>query len=152
MAGAGEQMTDGAAGGVRVLIVDDHEVLASTLAMALEVDDQLEVVGTAGSLADAEALLRERGVDVLLLDHRLPDGDGIASIPRLQDLAPDARIIVLTASTSDDLLLAALENGAAGFVSKTRGLGELKSAVNAVVAGESVVSPELLTRLIPRLT
>jgi DNA-binding NarL/FixJ family response regulator len=137
---------------VRVLIIDDHEVLASTLAMALEVDDDLQVVGTAGSLADAEALLRGRDVDVLLLDHRLPDGDGIASIPRLQELAPDARIIVLTASTSDDLLLAALENGAAGFVSKTRGLGELKSAVSAVVAGESVVSPELLTRLIPRLT
>jgi len=153
MSGAGEQgMTGSETGGVRVLIVDDHEVLASTLAMALEADDDLEVVGTAGSLADAEALLGRRGVDVLLLDHRLPDGDGIASIPRLQELAPDARIIVLTASTSDDLLLAALENGAAGFVSKTRGLGELKAAVSAVVAGESVVSPELLTRLIPRLT
>ncbi len=153
MPGVGEQgMTGEAAGGVHVLIVDDHEVLASTLAFALGADDGLEVVGTAGSIADAEAVLRGHRVDVMLLDNRLPDGDGIASIPRLQELAPDARIIVLTASTSDDLLLAALENGAAGFVSKTRGLDELKSAVNAVVAGESVVSPELLTRLIPRLT
>ena len=137
---------------VRVLIVDDHEVLASTLAMALGAEEGLDVVATAGSLSAAQAVLNERRADVLLLDHRLPDGDGIAAIPRLQELAPDARIIVLTASTSDDLLLAALENGAAGFVSKTRGLDELKAAVHAVVAGESVVSPELLTRLIPRLT
>jgi two-component system response regulator DevR len=137
---------------VRVLIVDDHEVLASTLALALAAEEGLDVVGTAGSLASAQTVLHESRADVVLLDHRLPDGDGIAAIPRLQELAPDARIIVLTASTSDDLLLAALENGAAGFVSKTRGLEELKAAVHAVVAGESVVSPELLTRLIPRLT
>jgi DNA-binding NarL/FixJ family response regulator len=137
---------------VRVVIVDDHEVLASTLAMALGAEEGLDVVGTAGSLSSAQAVLHERRADVVLLDHRLPDGDGIAAIPRLQELAPDARIIVLTASTSDDLLLTALENGAAGFVSKTRGLDELKAAVHAVAAGESVVSPELLTRLIPRLT
>jgi DNA-binding NarL/FixJ family response regulator len=153
-AGAGRRAPDEAASQpcVRVLIVDDHEVLASTLAMALAAEEGLDVVGTAGSLSSAEAVLGERRADVLLLDHRLPDGDGIAAIPRLQELAPDARIIVLTASTSDDLLLAALENGAAGFVSKTRGLDDLKAAVHAVVAGESVVPPELLTRLIPRLT
>ena len=104
---------------VRVVIVDDHEVLASTLAMALGAEEGLDVVGTAGSLSSAQAVLHERLADVVLLDHRLPDGDGIAAIPRLQELAPDARIIVLTASTSDDLLLTALENGAAGFVSKT---------------------------------
>src|SRR5690242_4508403 len=127
----GPAAEDGGATCVHVLIVDEHEVLASTLALALQADDTLDVVGTAGSVGAAEAALQERAADVVLLDHRLPDGDGIAAIPRLQELAPDARIIVLTASTSDDLLLAALENGAAGFVSKTRGLEELKAAVHA---------------------
>jgi len=148
--GAGDDQES--AGPVRVLIVDDHEVLSSALALALEADDGMTVVGAAASLAEARSLLRAEDVDVLLLDHRLPDGDGIAAIGDLQEAAPAARIIVLTASTSDDLLVTALENGAAGFVSKAKGLDELKAAVRGVMAGEAVVSPELLTRLIPRLT
>ena len=156
MSGAQTPSTDSGAtssdaGRIRVLIVDDHEVLASALALALESEGDLEVVGTAGSIAEAMAQLGRNEVDVLFLDHRLPDGDGISAIPALQATSDTMRIVVLTASTSDDALLAALENGAAGFVSKSHGLDDVLQAARTVTAGESAVAPELLGRLIPRL-
>ena len=89
--------------------------------------------------------------DVLLLDHRLPDGDGVSAIPRLRELRPSMTVVVLTASTAEHVMVAAIEAGVAGFVSKTRGLGELTAAVRAAAAGEAVVSPEMLSRLLPRL-
>jgi DNA-binding NarL/FixJ family response regulator len=136
---------------VRVLIVDDHEVLASSLAQALDIEPDLQVVGRAGTLAAAEQLITTTAPDVLLLDHRLPDGDGVGAIPRLRALRSRMAVVVLTASTAEHVLVSAIEAGASGFVSKSRGLPELVSAVRAAAAGEAVVSPEMLSRLLPRL-
>ncbi len=135
----------------RVLIVDDHEVLAASLAQVLDHEPDLTVVGAAGTLEKARALLATEAPDVVLLDHRLPDGDGVEAIPDLLALRPEASIVVLTATTADHVLVAAIEGGASGFVSKTRGLDEVTSAVRAAAAGESVISPEMLARLLPRL-
>jgi DNA-binding NarL/FixJ family response regulator len=136
---------------VRVLIVDDHEVLASSLAQALDVEPGLRVVGRAGTLQAAEQLITTTAPDVLLLDHRLPDGDGVGAIPRLRAQRSRMAVVVLTASTAEHVLVSAIEAGASGFVSKSRGLPELVSAVRAAAAGEAVVSPEMLSRLLPRL-
>lgn len=136
---------------VRVLIVDDHEVLTTSLAQALDLEPDLRVVGRAGTLERAEALIPSVLPDVLLLDHRLPDGDGVSAIPRLRALRPSMAVVVLTASAAEHVMVAAIEAGVAGFVSKTRGLGELTAAVRAAAAGEAVVSPEMLSRLLPRL-
>ena len=135
---------------VRVLIVDDHEVLASSLAQALDAEPDLRVVGRAGSLERAEILISSESPDVLLLDHRLPDGDGVSAIPRLLALRPSMAVVVLTASAAEHVMVAAIEAGVSGFVSKTRGLGELTTAVRAAAAGEAVISPEMLSRLLPR--
>ena len=135
----------------RVLIVDDHEVLAASLAQVLDHEPDLDVVGAAGTLEKARSLLATVAPDVVLLDHRLPDGDGVEAIPDLLALRPEASIVVLTATTADHVLVAAIEGGASGFVSKTRGLDEVTSAVRAAAAGESVISPEMLARLLPRL-
>jgi DNA-binding NarL/FixJ family response regulator len=136
---------------VRVLIVDDHEVLAASLAMVLDSQPDLLTVGVAGTLAKARSLVATAAPDVVLLDHRLPDGDGVASIEELRRLRPSIGVVVLTASAADHVLVAAIEAGAAGFVSKTRGLAEVTAAVRAAAAGESVISPEMLARLLPRL-
>jgi DNA-binding NarL/FixJ family response regulator len=136
---------------VRVLIVDDHEVLAASLALVLDDQPDLTTVGVCGTLAKARALIVSTTPDVVLLDHRLPDGDGVAAIAELRRLRPRAGIVVLTASAADHVLVAAIEAGAAGFVSKTRGLAEVTSAVRAAAAGEAVISPEMLARLLPRL-
>jgi len=135
----------------RVLVVDDHEILAASLRSVLDAEPDLQCVGTAGSLERARALVPRTAPDVLLLDHRLPDGDGVSAIGELRALRPRLQVVVLTASTADSVLVSAVEAGAAGFISKTGSLDELTSAVRAAAAGESVISPDLLVRLLPRL-
>jgi DNA-binding NarL/FixJ family response regulator len=147
-------MTSQAAGTattVRVAIVDDHAVLASSLGLVLDAEPDLESVGTAASIEKARSLLATASPDVVLIDHRLPDGDGVSAIAELRRVAPDARFVVLTASTADSVLVSAIEAGASGFVSKSRDLGDVTQAVRAAAAGESVISPEMLARLLPRL-
>jgi DNA-binding NarL/FixJ family response regulator len=136
---------------VRVLIVDDHDVLASSLAMVLDAEPDLMSVGVAGTLEKARGMVVSTTPDVILLDHRLPDGDGVAAIGELRRLRPSAQVVVLTASAADHVLVAAIEAGASGFVSKSRSLDELTSAVRAAATGEAVISPEMLARLLPRL-
>ena len=145
-----EGVTGAIARPIRVLIVDDHEVLASSLAMVLEAEADISTAGVATTLEQARALIGSSQPDVLLLDHRMPDGDGVAAIPGLRALRPSIRIVVLTASAADHVLMSAIQNGASGFLSKTRSLDEVTAAVRAAAAGESVISPELLARLLPR--
>lgn len=135
---------------IRVLIIDDHEVLASSLAVVLDAEEDITAVGVAMTLEQAQAMIGTVQPDVLLLDHRMPDGDGVAAIPTLLAGRPTTGVVVLTASAADHVLLAAIEAGASGFLSKTRSLDEVTAAVRAAAAGESVISPELLARLLPR--
>jgi two-component system, NarL family, response regulator DevR len=145
-----EPATTASARPIRVLIVDDHDVLASSLAMMLDAEPDITAVGVATTLEQARALIGSAQPDVLLLDHRMPDGDGVTAIPSLRELRPSIGIVVLTASSADHVLLAAIEAGASGFLSKTRSLDEVTAAVRAAAAGESVISPEMLARLLPR--
>ena len=145
-------LDDPAADVTRVLIVDDHEVLASSLAHVLDSEPDLASVGIASTLAKARSLIQTASPDVLLLDHRLPDGDGVAAIGELRALRPSVQVVVLTASAADHVLVQAIEAGASGFLSKTRSLGEVTAAVRAAAVGEATVSPELLARLLPRLS
>lgn len=147
-----DEHADSVARPIRVLIVDDHEVLAASLARVLDEEPDMVSVGLAQNLAQARARVATETPDVLLLDRRLPDGDGVAAIPELRAIRPSMNIVVLTAADSDHVLVQAIEAGAAGFVSKTRGLGEVTAAVRAAAAGEAVISPEMLSRLLPKLT
>lgn len=147
-----DEHADSVARPIRVLIVDDHEVLAASLARVLDEEPDMVSVGLAQNLAQARARVTTETPDVLLLDRRLPDGDGVAAIPELRAIRPSMNIVVLTAADSDHVLVQAIEAGAAGFVSKTRGLGEVTAAVRAAAAGEAVISPEMLSRLLPKLT
>jgi DNA-binding NarL/FixJ family response regulator len=137
---------------IRVLIVDDHEVLAASLARVLDDEPDMLAVGIASTLAQARARVVTETPDVMLLDRRLPDGDGVAAIPELRALRPSMNVVVLTAAGADDVLVRAIEGGAAGFVSKTRGLADVTAAVRAAAAGEAVISPEMLSRLLPKLS
>jgi DNA-binding NarL/FixJ family response regulator len=136
---------------VRVLVVDDHQVFAASLAHALTAEDDLLVVGVATSLQGARAQTGATAPDVVLLDHRLPDGDGVSAISDLHALRPSVQVVILTATTSERVLVAAMEAGAAGFIAKTQPLDDVIDGVRAAAQGESVVSPKLLARLLPRL-
>jgi DNA-binding NarL/FixJ family response regulator len=136
---------------VRVLVVDDHQMFAASLAQALQSQPDLLVVGQATSITEARNLVASTAPDVVLLDHRLPDGDGVTAIAGLHRIRPSAQVVVLTATTSDRVLVAAMEAGAAGFIAKTQRLDDVIDGVRAAAQGESVVSAKLLTRLLPRL-
>jgi DNA-binding NarL/FixJ family response regulator len=136
---------------IRVLIVDDHDVLGSSLAHALDHEEGITAVGVAGTLGRARTLIATTAPDVVLLDHRLPDGNGVDAIGDLRALRPSMQIVVLTASPAEQVMLAAIQAGASGFLSKTRSLSEVTGAVRAAAAGEAVISPEMLARLLPRM-
>lgn len=149
-AGAGRRACDAPAETViRVLIVDDHAMFASSLAAVLGQEPDICVVGTACDLDSARTRLLEGPVDVLLLDQHLPDGSGVTAIPELKRLSPSTKIVVLTASADDASLVAAAEAGCAGFLEKSRSIEDLVVAVRA--AAEAPLSPELLTRLMDRM-
>src|SRR5688500_8843889 len=142
---------DGPSAPVRVLIVDDHQMFAASLAHALSSEPDLVVVGLATSITEAQNLVASTAPDVVLLDHRLPDGDGVSAIAQLRSIRASAQIGMLTAATSARVLVAAMEAGAAGFIAKTRRLDDVIAGVRGAAHGESVVSAKLLTRLLPRL-
>ena len=149
-----DQASGGRTGGadeVRLLIVDDHDMFADSLRVALSAEPDLTVVGTAATLAQARSMVVSTAPDVVLLDHRLPDGFGVDSIAELKTLRPDAKIMVLTAVAEDSMLVTATEAGCAGFILKTSPLDELVTAVRTAAAGEIMVSTELLARLLNRL-
>ena len=137
---------------IRVLLVDDHEVFTSSLGHVLDAEPDIRTVGAARSLAEARTLVPQVLPDVVLMDHRLPDGDGVSAIADLRELRPSTQYVVLTASTADQVLVSAIEAGASGFLSKSRSLDEVRSAVRAAHGGEAVISPEMLARLLPRLS
>ena len=135
----------------RVLIVDDHEVLRPAWRRCSTTSPTWTWSAPRGPWRGRARCIATEAPDVVLLDHRLPDGDGVEAIAGLLAMRPEASVVVLTATTADHVLVAAIEGGASGFVSKTRGLAEVTSAVRAAAAGESVISPEMLARLLPRL-
>lgn len=144
-------MTEAGRPKIRVLVVDDHELVADSLVRVLSEEADLEVVGFAHTLAIARQVVASTNPDVVLLDQEMPDGSGADAIPTLLAAHPHIHVVMLTASTSDQVLSTAMAAGAAGFVSKTSGLGELVGAVRAAARGDSVVSPELLGRLLNRV-
>lgn len=140
---------NGEVGATSVLLVDDHAVLAESLAALLEAQDDLRVVGCAQTLEDAHRLVASTRPDVVLLDVALPDGNGIEAIPTLLQRHPTAKVVVLTSATSDRALVAAVEAGAAGFLSKSGGVRRVVDTVRAAAADEAVLPEEVLERLLP---
>lgn len=137
---------------ISVLVVDDHELLAESVARVLDLQEDLAVAGIATDLRQALRLTRTERPDVVLLDVSLGPEDGIAAIPSLLTAHGDTKIVVLTGSPSDHVLLAAVEAGVAGFLAKSGGLSDVLSAVRQAAAGESVISSALLGRLLPLVT
>lgn len=135
----------------RLLIVDDHDMFAESLRFALSAEEGLEIIGTVATLADARRQVAASRPDIVLLDHRLPDGLGVEAIGELKDLHPKVQVVVLTGAADDAMLVRATELGCAGFILKTSPLDELIDAVRTVAAGEIIISRDLLVRLVERL-
>lgn len=136
---------------MRVLIVDDHEMVAQALAEVLDHEDDLEVVGRAATVEDARALVRSRGPDIVLMDYRLRDGDGVKATELIKADRPEVQVVMVTSVLSESVLVPAIEAGCSGFVTKDRPVEEVVAALRAAHAGESLISPAMLAHLLPRL-
>jgi DNA-binding NarL/FixJ family response regulator len=137
---------------IRLVLVEDHDMVAEAIGMALGHAPGIEVVARSGSIAGAVTDARRWRPDVVVLDRRLPDGDGISAIGTISAAAPEARVLVLTGEASASVAVRVVEAGGAGLVEKSSGLQELESAVREVAAGGVVFAPGLLPGVLDRLT
>jgi DNA-binding NarL/FixJ family response regulator len=132
---------------IRVLLVDDDELMRAGLTAVLSSDPGIEVVGHAST--GRVALERARAVrpDLVLMDVRMPDLDGIATTRRLLSADPDVKVLILTTFEQDEYIFGAIDAGASGFLLKRTRPEELLSAIHAVAAGDSLLSPSV-TRIV----
>ncbi|PKO29328.1 MAG: DNA-binding response regulator [Betaproteobacteria bacterium HGW-Betaproteobacteria-9] len=141
-------MTHAPAPRIQLLLVDDHNLFRRGLKALLAQDERFDVGCEAGDLGEALRCLAQHQPDVILLDNHLPGVRGVEGIPALKDAAPRARILMLTVSENADDLAAALQAGADGYLLKTVESDQLAETIVKVMDGESVVSPEMLTKLV----
>jgi DNA-binding NarL/FixJ family response regulator len=132
---------------VRVLVVDDHPLFRDGVRTAFTGEDDLEVVGEAADVATALSAVAELAPDVVLMDLNLPDGSGIEATRQLVAGDPGLRILVMTMSTEDDAVVAAMRAGARGYVVKGAGRRDLVDSVRSVASGGAVFSHEVADRL-----
>lgn len=135
---------------IRVLIVDDHKVIAEGLSILISTAPDLVVAGVAHTAADGLRLAAEVAPDVVLLDHYLPDRTGVDITIDLRRLVPTAAVVILTSEDDDDVLARAFEAGAAGYLLKTQAAQHVIDAIRTAAAGEMLVSAGMLTRVLER--
>jgi DNA-binding NarL/FixJ family response regulator len=136
---------------VRVLLVDDDDLMRAGLRGVLSSDAAIEVVGEAGDGRDAIYRARLLKPDVVLMDVRMPDLDGISATRELIAAAPEIRVVVLTTFEQDDYIFGALGAGASGFLLKRSKPEELLTAIHTVAGGEALLSPSVTSRVIERM-
>lgn len=133
---------------IRVAVVDDQELVRAGFRMILEAEDDIEVVGVAGDGARAVDLVRDTDADVVLMDIRMPEVDGIEATRRLHAAGLEAKVLVLTTFDLDEYVFDAVRAGASGFLLKDTPPEDLVRAVRVVAAGEALLAPSVTRRLI----
>jgi DNA-binding NarL/FixJ family response regulator len=141
----------GAPAPVKLLIADDHPVVRDGLSGMFAADPGFEVLGEAGDGAEAVRLARALRPDVILMDLRMPEMDGVTAIAELARHGVTARVLVLTTYDTDSHVLPAIEAGATGYLLKDAPRTELLRAVRAAARGEAVLSPSVASRLMGRV-
>jgi DNA-binding NarL/FixJ family response regulator len=135
---------------IRVLIADDDDLMRSGLVELLSGDGAIEIVGEASTGREAVDRTRRLDPDVVLMDVRMPDLDGIGATRELTNAAPRTRVMMLTTFEEDDYIFGALRAGASGFLLKRTRPEELIAAVHTIAAGQSLLSPSVTRRVIER--
>ena len=136
---------------IRVMIVDDHPVVRNGLIGMFDGEAGFEVVGDAGDGAEAVRRARALAPDVILMDLRMPEMDGVTAISALAAAGSSARVLVLTTYDTDSDVLSAIEAGATGYLLKDAPPAELFRAVRAAASGEAVLSPSVATRVVGQM-
>jgi DNA-binding NarL/FixJ family response regulator len=135
---------------IRVLLVDDHQLLTGALSRMMAGEPDIAVVGVAASVAEAKTIARER-LDVVLMDYRLPDGTGAEATRAIKARWPAARVVMLTALNDDETILESIQAGADGYLTKDRAVEDVVSAVRAAHAGETLLPRSVIVGIAQRV-
>lgn len=136
---------------IKLMIIDDHEVVRLGLKAALELEDDMNMVGDFG---DARVALREAEThrpDVVLMDVRMPELDGIEACRLFRDALPETKVVMLTSYSDEQAVFASIMAGASGYLLKNTGRADLLNAIRAVANGESLLDPAVTKRVLDRL-
>jgi two-component system response regulator DevR len=136
---------------VRVFLLDDHDIVRRGLTHVFDTQDDIEVVGEAGTAAEGLSRIPPTRPDVALLDVRLPDGDGVQVCREIRSRYPEVHCLMLTSFADDEALFDAIMAGASGFVLKQVKSEEIIDAVRRVARGESLLDPAVTGRVLDRL-
>ena len=140
-----------AEGQVRVMLVDDHEVVREGLRTLIGRQKDMVVVGEAGTTAEAIETAAKAKPDVIIMDVRLPDGSGVEACRTIRETRPETKVIMLTSYADDEALFASIVAGAAGYLLKqTRGQAVVE-AINAVAQGRSLLDPDVTGKVLERV-
>jgi DNA-binding NarL/FixJ family response regulator len=137
---------------IRVLLVDDDDLMRAGLRAVLSSDEGIEVVGEVGGGRGAVAAVREHRPHVVLMDIRMPDLDGIAATREVLSASPDVKVVMLTTFEDDDYIFGALAAGASGFLLKRTRPEDLIAAIHTVAAGDALLSSSITRKVIDRAT
>lgn len=136
---------------VRVLIIDDDDLMRAGLRGVLTTDEALEVVGEAGDGREAVYRTRLLRPDIVLMDVRMPDLDGISATREVLAAFPEVKVVILTTFEDDEYIFGALNAGASGFLLKRTRPEELVAALHTIAAGDALLSPSVTSRVIERM-
>jgi DNA-binding NarL/FixJ family response regulator len=136
---------------LKIMLVDDHEIVRQGIRSLLEAQDDLEVVAEASGGEQAVEMVRTYKPDVVVMDVRMPDGGGVEACRAIKDVEPDIQVIMLTSFSDDEALFNSIMAGAAGFVLKQIRGNDLVDAIRTVGRGESLLDPGVTERVLDRL-
>ena len=144
-------MSDASLPALRLVVVDDHEVVRQGLVALLDRRDAFQVVGEAGTVEEAMAVVRRMRPDLVIMDVRLPDGSGIEACRDIRSEMPEVRIVILTSYPDEEAVLSAIIAGASGYLLKQIRGRDLVSAIEAVGRGESLLDPAVTEKVLERV-
>jgi len=137
---------------IRVLVADDHPVVREGLSAIVDVEDDIVVVGQASDGAEALRQTRHLRPDVVLMDLKMPNVDGVAAIEHIRAELPDTHVLVLTTYADEEYIMAGIRAGARGYLLKDASPDELVRAIRAVARGESLLQPTVAARVLDKLS
>ena len=135
---------------IKILIADDHLIIRQGLRLILETENDFELVGEASDGAEALSLCRKRKPDVVLMDLRMPNMDGLTAIEMLRVEAPEIAVVILTTFNEDELMFRGLQAGARGYLLKDTDRSTLFNTIRAAARGETLLKPEIMARVLSR--
>ena len=133
---------------IKILIADDHLIIRKGLRLILETEDDFELVGEASDGNEALSLCKKLKPDVVLMDLRMPNMDGLTAIEKLRAEQPEVAVVILTTFNEDELMLRGLQSGARGYLLKDTDRNTLFDTIRAAARGETLLKPEIMSRVL----